>query len=154
MISKRINDRTLHIDDVNAIQTSQGMNFVPYVVLLTAWNNDGVAKILDNNLVGALLQKGARNFVCVGSCSEFLHDEIDEALFEYDRKNSTDIAEGILTTYHVSNPNDDEDTIEEAVYYFVRIAEFDLKEDQHLLAILDDTNPDDKAVKKALENAT
>lgn len=142
MIVKCSNGRKLLITDIDSVKKELGSNWVPYVVLLTAWSIDQTtAKILDS-LVKFLLVRGARAFVCLGSYSEQLHDEIDEIIYEYDEEHDVEIATGILTTYHA------DESIEDVVNYFVYGTELPSSENGGLLAIVD-TN--DRQVRGVLE---
>ncbi|MCU9947241.1 hypothetical protein [Pseudomonas sp. PDM13] len=108
-----MNGRTLLVVDVESLGEKLEAGWTPYVVLITAWSRvsaeDGGLSIL----VNMLLEKGAKNFVCVGYYSEVLHDEIDEILYECCECSHVEEALKITTTYHDDEPVDD------VVSYFI-----------------------------------
>ncbi|MGQ9424737.1 DUF7684 family protein [Gilvimarinus sp. F26214L] len=129
MMKKCSNGRSLLVTDIDSVEKQLDRDWTPYVVLLTAWSSYQEPNEVLGTLVKFLLAKGARVFVCVGSHSEQLHDEIDSIFYEYgDEVQNAKTA--ILTTYH------DDESIEEAVNYFVHGT--DLPDDSNggLLAIL------------------
>ena len=141
------NDRTLFITSRDGIETEIDSSLTPYVVMLTAWDSAGVPEVLRDNLVRDLLVKGARNFVCLGSFSEQLHDEIDELIYPLDDENESELATDVLTTYHSGEP------IEDVVNYYVCTTQFKDKEGSCLLAILNENNSEDREIRSFLEAA-
>lgn len=125
------NGRNLIITDIDSVDKELSSNWIPCVVLLTAWSIDKKTIERLSSLVKFLLARGTKTFVCVGSCSKQLHDEIDEVIYEYDEEHGTEVATGILTTYHA------DESIEEAVNYFVYGTELSGSKNGGLLAIVD-----------------
>ncbi len=141
------NDRTLFISGRDDIETEIDSSLTPYVVMLTAWNSASVSEVLQGNLVRDLLVKGARNFVCLGSFSEQLHDEIDELIYQFDDESGSELATDVLTTYH------SDESIEDGVNYYVCTTQFKDKEGSCLLAILNENSSEDREVRSFLEAA-
>lgn len=147
MMIRCSNDRTLFITDRDGIETEIDSSLTPYVVMLTAWNSANVSEVLQGNLVRNLLVKGARNFVCLGSFSEQLHDEIDELIYQFDDESGSELATDVLTTYH------SDESIEDGVNYYICTTQFKDKEGSCLLAILNENSSKDREVRSFLDSA-
>lgn len=141
------NARTLFITGRDDIEAEIDSSLTPYVVMLTAWDSESVSEVLQGNLVRDLLVKGARNFVCLGSFAEQLHDEIDELIYQFDDESGSELATDILTTYH------SDESIEDVVNYYVCTTQFKDKEGSCLLAILNENSSEDREVRSFLEAA-
>lgn len=111
------------------------------VVCISAWQK----KI--NNLdevICYLLEYGIKYFVCIGTFSEFLHDDIDEIIYQYfNYKQDIDV----ITTYH------DSKEIDEGINFFLYTAgtENENTIQKNLLAILDDNDIVLDELKKSID---
>lgn len=129
MMHKCSNGRYLLITNIESVDKTLDSNWTPYAVLLTSWSIETATGSLWNSLIRLLLARGTKTFVCIGSYSEQLHDEIDEIIYEYDGEQGNVISEDTLTTYHV------DESIEDTVNYFIHGTEF-LEHDGVLLALV------------------
>ena len=109
-------------------------NFIPIVVLLIAGSKEAVKSEGLSELIKMLLAKGAKTFVCIGDYSESLHDEIDEIIYEYDDERNNGETLKIITTYH------DDESVDDAVNYFVHGTEFPEVKFGGLLALVADAD--------------
>jgi hypothetical protein len=142
MMKNCSNGRPLLVTDIESVAKELETNWIPFVVLLTAWSTGVVNAGGFSELIKLLLAKGAKAFVCIGDYSEGMHDEIDEIIYEYDEERNISAASEITTTYHDDEPVDD------AVNYFVHGTEIPEAESGGLLAILGDG---DKEVETSLK---
>ncbi len=147
MIKICSNDRTLFISKQSSIEKGLDDEWIPSVVLLTAWDLKSTSPDYWGETVVFLLDQGATYFVCVGALSEELHDQIDNLLYQLDIERGINLSEDIVTTFH-SN-----DTLTEAVHFFVSLTELRNKSNGCLIAILDEDNPNDEDVKEMLKNS-
>ena len=147
MISKSSNGKPIITANRAAAQSELGDSWVPCVVLLTAWTVSTASISFWETLIKTLLDKGTMYFVCVGTYSEKLHDEIDDLLYRYDDKRRSKWSVKIVTTYHAN------DTVEEAIDYCVYATELWDKDNGCILAILTDNSVEDREVKEFLEKA-
>ncbi len=131
----------------STVLSELGDDWTPCVALLTAWTKNSASISFWSELIKLLLDKGTTYFVCIGTHSEKLHDEIDDLLYQYDDELRLERSINIVTTYHAN------DTIEEAVDYCVYATEFRDKDNNFILAILDDNSIEDGKVKGILEQA-
>ena len=145
MIFKCLNGRPLLISSIESIETELSDRWVPCVVLLTAWTIERVSVEFWDSLVRFLLDRGATYFVCIGDFSEHLHDKIDEIMYHYDDEHETEQSINIVTTFHAN------ETIEDAIDYYVYGTELRDKKHGCLLALLDSDVNEDREVKALLE---
>lgn len=144
MIRKCANNRFLLITNIESLEQKLDSNWVPYAVLLTAWSSDSTTFKNLRLLIRLFLARGTISFACLGNYSEQLHDAIDEIIYEYDEEHNTSLATAILTTYHC------DESIKDAVNYFIYGTEFPDLENGRLLALVGDN---DKEIKEILERA-
>lgn len=132
MMNNCSNGRSLLVTDIESATNKLESSWIPFVVLLTAWSIGAVKAEGLSELIKLLLAKGAKTFVCIGGYSESLHDEIDEIIYEYDEERKISEVSEIITTYH------DDESVDDAVNYFVHGTEIPEAESGGLLAILGD----------------
>ncbi|MBB4820190.1 hypothetical protein HNP29_003583 [Pseudomonas alcaligenes] len=108
-----MNGRTLLVVDVESLGEKLEAGWTPCVVLITAWSRVSVEDGRLSTLVNMLLEKGAKSFVCVGSYSEGLHDEIDRILYERCECSHVEEVLTVTTTYH------DDESVDDVVSYFI-----------------------------------
>lgn len=108
-------------------------------VCISAWQKE------INNLkevICYLLECGVKYFVCIGTFSEFLHDDIDEIIYQYfNYKQDIDV----ITTYH------DSKEIDEGINFFLYTAGTENTVQKNLLAILDDNDIVLDELKKSID---
>ncbi len=139
MIHKSTNGRILLISDrVSAI--SDLGDYVPVVIILTAWTPERASVLFWEALINYLLSKGAMYIACIGTFSELLHDEIDEFVEQNGLLH-------IVTTFHAN------DTMEEAVDFCVYGTDLNDQGRNCILAVLDEQCEQDKDVKTLLSKA-
>jgi hypothetical protein len=136
------NGRSFFVSDIESFENELGSNWVPFAVLLTARNMDLIKYGRLSKLVKCLLSKGAKTFVCIGDYSEIIHDEIDELICQHDAEGNINNASEIVTTFH------DDESVDDAVSYFVHGTEIPVTENGGLLALI---GADDQKVKERLE---
>jgi len=144
MMKNCSNGRPLLVTDIESVAKELETSWIPFVVLLTAWSIRAVKSGGFSELIKLLLAKGAKAFVCIGDDSESLHDEIDEIIYAYDEERKISAASEIITTYH------DDESVDDAVNYFVHGTEIPKAESGGLLAILGDG---DQEVEASLKKA-
>lgn len=147
MMTKCSNGRSLLLANKSLVSTELGNNLVPCIVLLTAWSVSRASISFWESLIKLLLDKGATYFVCVGTFSEKLHDEIDELMYQYDDEHGTEHSINMVTTYHA------DDTLEEVVDYCVYATELRDKDKGCILAVLDETSEKDENMEILLKKA-
>jgi hypothetical protein len=147
MMTKCSNGRSLLITHKSLVDTELGGSLVPCIVLLTAWSASRASISFWKSLIKFLLDKGTTYFVCIGSFSEKLHDEIDELMYQYDDEQGTERSINIVTTYHA------DDTLEEVVDYCVYATELKDKDNGCILAILDESSEEDQNMEAFLKKA-
>lgn len=144
MMQKCLNDRYLIVTDIESVDKELDENWTPFVVLLTAWSIEAVKAEGLSELIKSLLAKGAKEFVCIGSYSESLHDEIDNVIYEYDEERNISAASSILTSYQY------DESVDDSVDYFVYGTVFPEAKIGGLLALIGDNDQDVEAcLKKA-----
>jgi hypothetical protein len=131
MIHKCSNNRILKITNIETFEKESKLNWIPCAVLLTAWTIEKIKTANLNLLINSLLTKGARIFVCAGTYSEQLHDEIDEIIYKYGEEQGEESIKEIITTYHEEEP------IEDVLNYFINGTVNKNHERCGLLALLD-----------------
>ncbi|NQY42022.1 MAG: hypothetical protein HRT87_01590 [Legionellales bacterium] len=139
MIIKCKNSRNLLISNQIFFNDSINNNLIPCVVLLPAWSNTNLHKSRNlKELIYYLLELGTSYFVCVGSCSKEMHDQIDEIAYQYDDEQNTSNSINIVTTHHFDVE------LEEAIDYFIYGTE--IRNTQHgcLLALLNESEEERK----------
>ncbi|MDY6991866.1 MAG: hypothetical protein SVR94_04575, partial [Pseudomonadota bacterium] len=117
-------------------------NWVPYIVVLTAWTVERASVDFWRPFIDLLLKKGAVYFACIGTFSEKLHDEIDEFLYQYEDSLGEYIHINIVTTYHKN------DTIEEAVDYCIYGTDIRDRTHNCILVVLDSDSIEDKEAER------
>jgi len=143
MISKSSNKRVLVISSKSSVRVDL-TDWVPYIVVLTAWTIDRSSLVYWKSLIDYLLEKGVVYIACFGTFSEKLHDEIDELIYEYDDAYDKLQNVNIVTTFHAN------DTIEEAIDYCLYGTELEDKAHNCILVILDEGSIEDQEVKEFL----
>ncbi len=144
MMKNCSNGRPLLLTGIESAAKELETSWIPFVVLMTAWSIEAVKTGGLSDLIKLLLAKGAKTFVCIGDYSESLHDEIDEIIYEYDEERNISAASEIITTYH------DDESVEDAVNYFVHGTEISEVEVGGLLALIGDG---DQEVEECLRKA-
>lgn len=139
-----LNGRPLLVTDIESVAKELETNWIPFVVLLTAWSVGMVREEGFSELIKLLLTKGAKTFVCIGDYSESLHDEIDEIIYKYDEERNISEASEIITTYH------DDESVDDAVSYFVHGTEISEIKVGGLLALI---GVGDQEVEECLKKA-
>jgi len=147
MMIKCSNGRSLLITDKASVESELGNHMVPCIVLLTAWSASRASISFWRGMIKYLLDKGTAYFVCVGTFSEKLHDEIDELLYQYDDEQGTKSSMNVITTYHA------DDTPEEVVDYCVYATELKDKDKGCILAVLDENSDRDEKLGMILKKA-
>ena len=144
MMKNCLNGRPLLVTDIESVAKELETNWIPFVVLLTAWSVGTVRAEGFSELIKLLLTKGAKTFVCIGDYSESLHDEIDEIIYKYDEERNISEASEIITTYH------DDESVDDAVSYFVHGTEIPEIKAGGLLALI---GVGDQEVEECLKKA-
>lgn len=144
MIKKCSNGRSLLVTNFESVAEELESNWIPFVVLLTAWDIETVKVGGLSELIGLLLAKGARTFVCVGDFSEDLHDKIDDVIYKYDEDHNIREVSEIITTYH------DDEPVNDVINYFIYGAEVPESDTGGLLALI---GVGDTEVEKYLKKA-
>lgn len=143
MMKKCSNGRSLLVIDIKSVAKELELSWIPFIVLLTAWNIEAAKAGGLSELIKLLLAKGTKTFVCIGEYSESLHDAIDEIIYEYDEERNISAASEIITTYH-------DEYVDDAVNYFVHGTEIPEVKAGGLLALIGDG---DREVEECLRKA-
>lgn len=127
----------LFTDRGRAVLDLNGLDTTPCVVLISAWSADSVSSA--DKLVELLVDRGCKYFVCTGTYAEGLHDFVDDVIGDRLGASST-----VATTYH------DDESADEIVDFFVRVAEPADKCIGGLVAILDERFRQDDEIRALL----
>ena len=144
MMIKTSSGRDLIVTNISSFDSELSTELTPSIILVSAWSALGDCPNLVGSLVNFYLSKGAKYFVCIGSFSESLHDEIDELIYQYDDEQGSNISSYVVTTYHES--------IEDAVDYAIFATQLDSSNDECIIAVLDRSETKDQKLLKHLVN--
>lgn len=129
-------DRSQWVEQLSSIEASPG------VVLLSSWEQQDTSGFQQiKPLVIKLIDLGCKYFVCAGKYSESLHDFIDDVVLDMPLSSQNQNSSDVMTTWH------DTDTDDEVADFFLHSTN---ASNRPLVAILDEGNPKDRRLKKAV----